>query len=49
MVKFEENKQIMVDIVSRIIRSRREGNPQVEELPFIESLLQNYSTEDKVR
>ena len=49
-VEFEKNKKIMVDIVSRIIRQRRgeDGSGQLEELPFIDSLLQNYSSEEKV-
>jgi hypothetical protein len=49
--EFERNKKIMVDSVSRIIRTRRgeEGSGNLEELPFIDALLQNYSSEEKVR
>ena len=49
--EFEKNKKIMMDIVLRTIRARRgeEGSGNLEELPFIDSLLQNYSSEEKVR
>lgn len=48
--EFKKNKQMLVDIVSKIVRTRRgeEGHGQLEEIPFIDSLLQNYSSEDKV-
>ena len=49
--EFEKNKKIMMDIVLRTIRARRgeEGSGNLEELPFIDSMLQNYSSEEKVR
>ena len=44
---FNENKQIMMDMVTKIIQARRaDGNQQ--EVPFIDSMLQNYSSDDKV-
>ena len=48
--RFKKNKKDMVDLVLRIIRTRRgeEGEKQLQEVPFIDSLLQNYSSEDKV-
>ncbi len=48
--EFYRNKQHMVDMVSRIIRARRVegGSDSLEEIPFIDSLLQNYSSEEKV-
>lgn len=48
--ELKKNKQIMVDSVLKIIRTRRgeEGQGGLEELPFIDSMLQNYSSEDKV-
>ena len=49
--RFEElkqNKQTMVDAVMKIVNERRDSQTQHEELPFIDSLLQNYSSEDKV-
>ena len=37
----------MVSVVKRVIDKRRDGGG-LEELPFIDSLLQNYDSEDKV-
>lgn len=51
MKEFEKNRQVIVDIVSQIISTRRgEGHRRAEEeeLPFIDSMLQNYSSEEKV-
>ena len=45
--EFQKNKQVMVDVVRRIIRSRREGAGH-REIPFIDSMLQNYDSEEKV-
>ena len=36
-----------MDIVSKIIHERKNGEG-LQELPFIDSLLQNYDSEDKV-
>ena len=49
--KFEEDKKVMMDIVSRVIQTRRGevGSGNLEELPFIDAMLQNYSDEGKVR
>ena len=49
--EFQKNRKAMVEVVSRIIRARRgegEGSGNLEEIPFIDSLLQNYTSEDKV-
>ncbi len=48
--EFDRNRELMVGIVSRIIRARRGegGSDNLEEIPFIDSLLQNYSSEEKV-
>ena len=48
--EFQTNRQLMVDIVLRIIRTRKgeEGTGKLAELPFIDSMMQNYSSEDKV-
>ena len=39
---------MMVDVVKRVIGQNRDGKEH-EEIPFINSLLQNYDNEDKVR
>ena len=46
-VEFQRNKLVMVSVVKRVIGQRRDGGG-LEELPFIDSLLQNYDSEDKV-
>ena len=46
-VEFLKHKQVLMDIVRRILQVRREGEG-LEELPFIDSMLQNYDSEDKV-
>ena len=46
-VEFLKHKQVLVDIVRRILQKRGEGEG-LEELPFIDSMLQNYDSEDKV-
>ena len=49
--EFERNQQILFNIVSKIIRTRRGEmghGEQLEEIPFVDSLLQNYSSEDEV-
>lgn len=48
--EFEKNRQLMMDIVSRVIRARRGegGSGHLEEIPFVDSMLQNYSSEEKV-
>ena len=47
MEKFKKNRQAMIDIVTRIIRAHRADGDR-EEVPFIDSMLQNYSSDDKV-
>lgn len=37
-----------MDIVTKIIQSRRADGDR-EEVPFIDSMLQNYTSDDKVR
>ena len=46
-MEFQRNKQVMVRIVKRVIGHCRDGKEH-EEIPFINSLLQNYDDEDKV-
>ena len=48
--EFQTNRQLLVDIVLKIVRTRRgeEGTGKLAELPFIDSMMQNYSSEDKV-
>jgi len=48
--EFEKNRQIMVDIVTKIVRYRRGegGSSNLEGVPFVDSLLQNYTSEDAV-
>ena len=38
----------MVDVVKRVIGHNRDGKER-EEIPFINSLLQNYDSEEKVK
>ena len=45
--EFQRHKQVMVSAVRRVISRCRDGKEE-EELPFINSLLQNYDSEDKV-
>jgi hypothetical protein len=45
--EFQRNKQVFVRIVKRVISHCRDGKEH-EEIPFINSLLQNYDDEDKV-
>ena len=47
-VEFQRNKQVMVNAVKRVIGRCRDGKEH-EDIPFINSLLQNYEDEDKVR
>ena len=47
-VEFQRNKQVMVNAVKRVIGRCRDGKEH-EDIPFINSLLQNYDDEDKVR
>ena len=46
-MEFQRNKQVIVRIVKRVISHCRDGKEH-EEIPFINSLLQNYDDEDKV-
>ena len=46
--EFQRNKQVMVDVVKRVISHNRDGK-ECEEIPFINSLLQNYDSEEKVK
>ena len=46
--EFQRNKQVMVDVVKRVIGHNRDGKER-EEIPFINSLLQNYDSEEKVK
>ena len=46
--EFQRNKQVMVDVVKRVISHNRDGKER-EEIPFINSLLQNYDSEEKVK
>ena len=47
-VEFQRNKQVLVSAVRRVIGRCRDRDEK-EEIPFINSLLQNYDNEDKVR
>ena len=40
-LEFLKHKQVLVDIVSRIVQERRDGEG-LEDLPFIDSMMQNY-------
>ena len=46
--EFQRHKQVLVSVVRRVIGRCRDGEEE-EELPFINSFLQNYDSEDKVR
>lgn len=45
--EFRKNRQVMMDMVTKIIRARRADGAR-EEVPFIDSMMQNYSSDDKV-
>ena len=46
--EFQKNKEVFESVIKRIIQNRKEGSGQ-REIPFIDSLLQNYDSEEKVR
>lgn len=46
--EFEKNRQIMKDSVTKIIKARRAGG-NLDEVPLIDSMMQNYTSDDKVR
>lgn len=45
--EFQRNRQIIIDIVRQTIQERREGKKQ-REIPFIDSMMQHYDSEEKV-
>ena len=45
--EFKKNRHTLIDIVTRIIQARRADGDR-EEVPFTDSMLQNYSSDDKV-
>ena len=45
--EFLRHRGILMDIVRRIVRDRREGRGQ-EDIPFIDAMLQHYDSDDKV-
>ena len=49
MIKFEENKKTIIDLVKMVIRAcREEGENIMDNPPFMDNLLQGYDSEEKV-
>ena len=44
---FQRNKQVIVDIIQRVVQDRKEGVWK-RDVPFIDAMLQNYDSEIKV-
>lgn len=44
---FQRNKKELVDLIQRVMKDRREGKCRGE-IPFMDAMLQNYDSDDKV-